>query len=322
MISVIVPVYKVEKYLEKCLMSIRNQTYTDLEIILIDDGSPDCCGAICDDMAAQDKRIVVIHQPNGGLSSARNRGLEIATGEYIAFIDSDDYVTPDYFEKMIKAITDENADMCMCGSVCIDEDGNILYQDLLYEEKCFTGSQIVNFFVLNLKTAVWNKLFRKSLIGNVRFPEGRIHGEDLVFFISLLQNDITLITVNNLGYYYVKHSDSITTGMFSEKAFDEVYCKDLAHSMLTEKFPEFSSETFVWRFRARMNLIRKIVLFNKRDFVKEYEQYRIWVKKNYCSIKKYLSYKERIEYILYLYFFILYKRLIKVVMRKSHEKFN
>ena len=115
LISVIIPIYNVEQYLDRCIDSVKKQTYTNLEIILVDDGSPDNCGKMCDEYAEDDKRIKVIHKENGGLSDARNAGIEIATGEYITFIDSDDYVSLDYVEYMYKLLKDAGAKLSICG---------------------------------------------------------------------------------------------------------------------------------------------------------------------------------------------------------------
>ena len=114
LISVVVPIYKVEEYLQRCVDSIINQTYKNLEIILVDDGSPDSCPKMCDNFAKQDKRIKVIHKINAGVSEARNTGLEYATGDYVGFIDSDDYIHPTMYEKLLNGIKKENSDICMC----------------------------------------------------------------------------------------------------------------------------------------------------------------------------------------------------------------
>ena len=126
LISVIVPVYKVEDCLDKCVRSIAGQTYTDLEIILVDDGSPDRCGAICDAWAQKDSRVHVIHKQNGGLSDARNAGMKIATGQFVSFIDSDDWIDPDFLEVLMTAMKEQNAQIAECAVELVDESGNVL----------------------------------------------------------------------------------------------------------------------------------------------------------------------------------------------------
>ena len=176
LISVIVPIYKVEKYLHKCIDSILAQTYTNLEIILVDDGSPDNCGKICDEYAAKDSRIKVIHQPNGGLSAARNAGLDIATGDYIGFVDSDDYIAPDMYEKLYNALVKNDADMAICD---YQRFGNELpYDEMSLTTEVITGLQAMEKqnTVINCSFVVaWSKLYKSFIFSNVRFPVGKIN---------------------------------------------------------------------------------------------------------------------------------------------------
>ena len=316
MISVIVPVYNVEKYLQRCVNSIQKQTYTELEIILIDDGSPDECGKICDDFAKEDKRVKVIHKENEGLSAARNTGLKYATGDYIAFVDSDDYISENCFEEMSDAIKKYCADIAMCGSICVDENGKILSQDIFEEGKVYRGENIVNEFILPLKTAVWNKLFRKEILIGREFPKGRIHGEDLVFITSFLSSETKLVTVSEKGYYYVKHAGSITTKGFSSKSFDEVYCKDEAYNHIVKRFPKIKEKAIIWKFKSRMNVIRKMVVNNCLDD-NIYNLYLSWLVNNYGICKKKLRLKEKIEFVLCYKFLFIYKKIIDVVMKNK-----
>lgn len=315
MISIIVPVYKVEKYLKKCVESIQNQTYADLEIILVDDGSPDNCGKICDEISQKDNRVKVIHKKNEGLAAARNTGLQYARGEYIAFVDSDDYIKDTMFEIMFKKLTETKADIAMCGSLCVDEDGNILSQDIFPEGKIYVGEEIVNEFILTLKTAVWNKLFRKEIIYNKQFPIGRIHGEDLVFITSFLNPRTKLVTVSEAGYYYVKHAGSITTKGFSEKSFDEVYCKDEAYDKLLKEFPKIKNKALIWKFRSRMNVNRKLIIEKTESFSDIYDSYFKWLDENYKICKAELHLKEKVEFILYRRFTSIYKKVINFIVK-------
>ena len=219
LISVIVPIYGVEKYLEQCLDSILNQTYRQLEIILIDDGSPDRCGDICDRYAIQDSRIQVIHQTNQGLSAARNAGMDIAIGEYISFIDSDDYIDLHFYEKMVQGFLDyPNAPIIAC-LVYQDKDGQItclspnwhttqpvFHSSLTFCEECLLGK---------ITVAVWNKLFRAELLKNIRFRVGRIF-EDLLFmhdFSPILKKyPGEVVTIPHYLYYYRIRQGSICHG--------------------------------------------------------------------------------------------------------------
>lgn len=179
MISIIVPVYRVEQYLVKCVESLLGQTYRETEIILVDDGSPDQCGAICDGYAARDSRIRVIHQPNGGVSSARNAGLAAASGEYIGFVDPDDWVQPDMYERMLEEMTARQADLVICGYQYHHEDGSV-DETRLYPER---DTEVIDRKELlkrfgdmppTVRHVTWNKLFRRSLLRELRFDE-RLH---------------------------------------------------------------------------------------------------------------------------------------------------
>lgn len=179
-ISIIIPVYKVEKYLDKCVRSVIGQTYSKLEIILIDDGSPDNCPELCDDYALNDSRIKVIHKSNGGLSSARNAGLDIATGDYIAFVDSDDWVENNAYEEMLKLADKSGAEIVCCGAVKTDGEKDI--------EKCFcyypTGTvcsakDIVRDILTDkIGSQVWRALYSRKCWEKLRFPDGRLY-EDI-----------------------------------------------------------------------------------------------------------------------------------------------
>ena len=208
LISVIVPVYKVEKYLRKCVDSIIAQTYKNLEIILVDDGSPDNCGAICDEYEKKDSRIKVIHKENGGLSSARNAGLDIASGEYIGFIDSDDFVSPRMYERMYDAIKRTGADLCKCNLIGF-KDGDaveeLAKQRNSVEEKVYCGADIYNKVGL-LSAAI--KLYKRNLWDELRFPVGKLH-EDRFVAYKIYDRCSSVCCIDDILYYYLSRSGSI-----------------------------------------------------------------------------------------------------------------
>ena len=207
-ISVIVPVYKVEPYLRKCLDSIVNQTYRNLEIILVDDGSPDNCGAICDEYAAKDQRVRVIHKANGGLSSARNAALEIATGAYIGFVDSDDWIEVKMFEVLLSGLQTAGADISVCGH----------YEEYKSHRKEFTWpkqlvldkERALEKLLQNdqMKNLVWDKLFCRNLFDNIRFPEGKTF-EDMAIMHWLFLQAEKVVCLPNALYHYLQRSGSI-----------------------------------------------------------------------------------------------------------------
>lgn len=188
-LSIIVPVYKVEKYLPKCIDSILAQTFRDFELILVDDGSPDNCGAICDEYAARDSRIKVIHQENAGVSAARNAGLDIATGTYLGFVDSDDWIEPELYETMIAQMGETQADVVACGIDYRSENGEFirdgLTSDQWYQDRdllaCVYGMPNP------LGGGCCNKLFRRSVVGNCRFQKSVSLAEDWLYLFESLR---------------------------------------------------------------------------------------------------------------------------------------
>lgn len=208
-ISIIVPVYKVEAYLEKCINSILNQTFSEFELILVDDGSPDKCPQICEEYAKKDFRIKVIHKENGGLSDARNAGIEIAKGKYMGFVDSDDYIAPDMYDSLYRLITENGCDIAVCGAVNVGENDEAVYEDsdeayvlnkadALYEMICN------RLFTVN----TWNKLYRSELFQNIRFPKGMLY-EDLATTYKLISESDKVVYSPMKKYAYLQRQGSI-----------------------------------------------------------------------------------------------------------------
>ena len=212
-VSIIIPVYKVEKYLKRCIESVINQSYKNIEIILVNDGSPDKCGEICDSYARIDSKIKVIHKKNGGLSSARNAGLDIASGEYIMFVDSDDWIEEDSLEKLDKYM-DMSYDIINFKFSFIKEGSkNIieLQSDSKESYECDLISYIDKLFMGELSFFIWNKLYKKDLFNEVRFPEGRNY-EDLATIYKLYFNaKNNIVTDYTLYNYWLGNSNSITS---------------------------------------------------------------------------------------------------------------
>ena len=232
LISVIIPVYKVEKYLDKCIRSVVNQTYTNLDIILIDDGSPDGCGEICDEWAEKDKRIRVIHQQNAGVSAARNAGLDIASGDYIAFVDSDDYIHTDFLQTLYSNITANDADMAICGYCEVDEQGQSFVSEdkETIEERLLDNTSALEYLSIGkTKNQVWDKLYKKALFAEVRFPIGKIHEDNFVTPRLLYACTRIHVTSREL-YYYVQNPTSIMHTAVSARSMDfiEGDCLSLA----------------------------------------------------------------------------------------------
>ena len=215
LISIIVPIYNVEKYLEKCLRSIINQTYKNIEIILVDDGSPDKCGIICDEYSHKDHRINVIHKRNGGLSDARNAGIEVSKGDYILFVDSDDYINLRMVELLYESIKKHSADIAVCRYKSIldnevvdisevdDSSESFIIEESEYlNNKEYYSDRRVEFIV------AWNKLYARKLFKEIRYPKGKIHEDEFTTY-KLLYYAEKIVYVPQELYYYVQRSNSI-----------------------------------------------------------------------------------------------------------------
>lgn len=242
-ISVIIPVYNVEAYLEECLDSVVNQTYRNLEILLMDDASPDGCGAICDRYAEDDQRIRVIHkEKNYGQAEARNTGMELATGAYLFFADSDDWLAEDTLEKLYKGLQRHRADCSVgaCVTVLEREGGEkSVHHEELKEERCEVAREAMK-HVLLVGSAAWNRLYRRETLQGLRFPRGRIN-EDEPFVLHAYERMEKIAFLDCETYFYRKRANSITTSAFSVKMADCVYNSRENLEFVTERAPELIS---------------------------------------------------------------------------------
>lgn len=218
LLSVIVPIYKVEQYLDECVESIVNQTYKNLEIILVDDGSPDNCPQMCDEWTRKDGRIKVVHKKNGGLSSARNAGLDVATGEFVSFVDSDDFICQDALQSLYERFQDDEGVGIVSGMIYRYQDGktgDFKKAWLLKEEKIISAKDFL-LETMSQKTSytVWNKLYRRDILEGVRFREGR-NNEDTLFMYDLGKKircmNVSMVEIPKYVYYYRYREDSICT---------------------------------------------------------------------------------------------------------------
>lgn len=234
-ISVIVPVYKVEPYLRQCIDSILAQTFTDFELILVDDGSPDNCGAICDEYAARDSRIVVIHQENHGLSAARNAGLDIMRGQYVTFVDSDDLIHPSSLEKHYMNMSKYNADVTKSFPVLFEQTNNMMLSEQTTPETRVLSGREASFELYDPDGwfyTVWDKLYRASLFSNIRFPNG-LNYEDEAVIYKLYYSSKKIVEIKDQLYYYRRNPSGIMRQNFSLKRYDRV-------RVFTERYQFFS----------------------------------------------------------------------------------
>ena len=212
-VSIIIPIHNVERYLNRSVESVLQQSYRNIEVLLIDDGSTDNSGKRCDEWKEKDARIRVIHKKNGGVSDTRNAGLDAATGDFIAFVDSDDYTAPDMIEKLYAAQKKYNADMSICGFQFVDENGTPITEKnrkLPKIEGVFSGRDAIKYSAEYnwYYNVLWNKLFKKALFSEVRFPKVTVC-EDLLASHQLLELCQTIVCIRDIGYYYVRRNGSI-----------------------------------------------------------------------------------------------------------------
>ena len=228
-ISIIVPVYKVEKYLNACIDSLLAQTFADFEVILVDDGSPDTCPALCDAAAAKDSRIRVIHKPNGGVSTARNAGLAAARGSWIGFVDPDDAVDSTYYEKMLHAAQQAGAELAVCNVLYLEADGTKSgYQEQPLRDEVLTREEAIQRMRLTPFDHVTTRLHRRELFEGVRFPEGKNY-EDAFTTPVILERVTAVACVEEKIYHYRLNPEGIMRSKASLKNFDEI---DANYAML------------------------------------------------------------------------------------------
>ena len=240
LISVIVPIYNVEPYLDRCIRSVADQTYTNLEIILVDDGSPDNCPAICDVWAQRDPRIRVIHKENGGLSDARNAGMAIATGELISFIDSDDSIEPEFLEKLFRALTEYDADIAECAVSYVDGEGNVLRRRETAPVQTMDKMEALRRLVQEdgVCQTVWNKLYRRHTVQDIPFAVGK-YNEDEFWTWQVFDRAGKLAVVPECLYNYLQRDSSIIGEGYNIRRLDGIEAQFLRMQYL-QKYEELA----------------------------------------------------------------------------------
>lgn len=224
LISIIVPVYNMEQYLDRCMDSILNQTYENLEIILVDDGSTDKSSLMCDEYAKKDPRIKVVHKVNGGLSDARNAGLDVATGAYIGYVDSDDWIEPDMYEKMYQACIEYNAQVVVCRYAQVYRDKTVKNDTdnvVAFDREKLLGYYICDSDDYKIYNSVWSKLFKRELVDGVKFPVGK-NSEDIMYTTKAFCKADKGVYIDKCLYNYVLDREgSIMNVKRAERMFDD-----------------------------------------------------------------------------------------------------
>lgn len=292
-ISVIVPVYKTEGLLDRCVESIVGQTYKNLEIILVDDGSPDNCPAMCDEWAEKDSRIRVIHKENGGVSSARNAALDIATGDYIGFVDSDDWIEPEMYSSLIQKISESGKNIALCSYYAVEISGE------RYECRCVVDKEVLDkddyfrFIVLGGDGGyIWNRLYDADILKEVRFDEYIWYSEDLLFNFKTAQKSNGAAILDKIEYNYVQKRIKEQAWVMNDHSFDSMTAFEI---MLSYKdIPEDVYDCCLRGYAAAAFTLLSGVLTNEKYFYK-YDDIRSAIlnfKKRILTQKKYpLKYK-------------------------------
>ena len=275
-ISIIVPVYNVEKYLRQCIDSILAQTYTDFELLLIDDGSPDNSGNICDEYAQKDTRIRVFHKPNGGVSTARNLGIDNARGEYISFIDADDYVEPNFLEEMLNAMNRYNADLVCCG-LWENEKSNDINKRIRSTDRDKIYDMERGLIELIVPDAYFgwcfNKFYKRSIVKNadIKFPEGIRYSEDWVFIINYIIHSSKIVYISKVLYHYMLNETSAINKISTNKGFDYNYldrlkADEISYTMVKSlKDKSVMNVFYAYMFYSASEVARRFIPYYNGD---------------------------------------------------------
>ncbi|SLL33525.1 glycosyl transferase [Mycobacteroides abscessus subsp. abscessus] len=298
LISVIVPIYNVKKYLNRCLESIVKQTYSNLEIILINDGSTDGSDEICDYYSKYDSRIIVIHKSNGGLSDARNAGLEIAKGSYIAFVDSDDYINIEMIDILYNALIESNCDIAESGYKEVYENTSFISENNNNYSKIYTKKSAIASTIMDshCRTYVWNKLYKKALWENIRFPYGKLF-EDAFTTYKVIEKTSKIIKIDKDLYYYFQRENSIVNSKFSIKKLHHCEALEEMLEFIERNYPDLCSLVIIKFYSECLHYLQELI--DNRNNIDKAEVYinnltKIMLNKRFVN---YIKEKVKIEFI-------------------------
>mgnify|MGYP001443428711 CR=1 FL=1 len=257
LITMIIPVYNIENYVSRCVESAINQSYENLEILLIDDGSEDASGEICDQYGEKCSNIRVIHKENGGLSEARNVGIEAAGGEYLVFLDGDDFVTKNYVENLFNAIEQVSCDLAISMFLnVVDDQGIELNTDGVLEnlsEECLRSL----LYQRGIETSAPGKIYKRELIGELRFPVGRLY-EDVMFTVRMIARSSRIAIVDNVDYMYYQRQGSIQYQQFDKRKMDSIHHSLELEQFVERNYPKLIRASHCRRFNAACNIVLQI----------------------------------------------------------------
>lgn len=309
LVSVIIPVYNVEKYVDKCIESVVKQTYKNLEIVLIDDGSTDSSDTICDEWGGKDNRIIVIHKENGGLSDARNVGLNNARGEYYTFIDSDDYISLDMIETLMNCAVKYSSEIAVCNMIRVSEKGDFVsFYRPEDREKVLNGEER---FQTLIQPSVCNKLFKAKLFDRISFPKGKYY-EDTFIYHYLVYRANKICFTGKDSYFYLARGDSIVgQPQYTIRYFDfieAIWCR--ANFLLRKEIQPYGDEACLSFYAAFANAEKNISYTEETEKkFKEYRKKYKWIYKKLMKHDRELNGKQKLRLILLRYFPRIYCKI-------------
>lgn len=322
LISIIIPIYNVEKYLGKCIESIINQTYENLEIILVNDGSKDDSKNICEFYQKKDKRIIVINKKNGGLSDARNTGLDVARGKYIGFVDSDDFIDRNMYQILYNDIVSNNADIAICNYKKIYENELVNVENKLNNTEIYNKEDAIRLLIMGdkINDYAWNKLYKAELFKNIKYPVGR-NMEDMGTTYKVFEIAERITYNEYIGYYYLQRNNSILASINKKFILDLYEMKYNKYSHLRKLYPKYieildiNRLNFTKYYFMFMVDCKELDLLKFEEFKNEYQFYKL----NYKKYRKKMENNKKIKIENYILFFNL-KLFIFLYRRLRYDK--
>lgn len=307
LISIIVPVYNTELYLNQCVESILKQTYKNIQLILVDDGSTDNSGKICDEYALKDKRVEVLHEENSGVSDARNKGLKYAKGEYIGFVDSDDYIKETMYQDMYNLILERNADVSICNFCDVKED-KVTQKNKDSGIQEFTKIQILNELILdrNVQSYVWNKLYKKELFDNIKFPKGKKY-EDIETVFYVLEKCNKVVLSSKAEYYYLNRKDSIVNNVNEQTILDYIDIIEKRYKYVSKEYKELMENNIYYYTKTLITaykdayFLKSISETLKIKLIEYYNNVKELIKNNESQVIKIFTNQQKMELYTLLY---------------------
>lgn len=316
-ISIVIPIYNVEKYLRKCLDSIKNQIYSNYEVLMVDDGSPDNCGTICDEYAKADNRFIALHKENGGVSSARNLGLEKSTGDYICFIDPDDYIDLNFLNVLVKSVDKTENRIAVCKYHRIEDNSYVPSNNNNDTSYKMSSTEFIAEVLLENDLGggvIWNKIFPATLAKKVKFDTNLNVGEDLKFLMSVLKEINEVIIIENKLYYSVYRNGSLSkTYKEVNLKKEEELCKEILNSVKDSN--EYLYKCAIKRYLSALSYL--IVYSNN------YKDYKKEIKKGQKLFYKIIFFNRvRIKEKMYIFLKLFFPKMYRYLKKVKHEKNN